>query len=136
VTWGASWAALGWLTASIIGVVDPRSIDPGESAGVMGALTGAVGFVSGLGFSLILSLRERRKSLRDLSLPRVALWGALGAAALPLLTSMPNLLALLTAPLGATFAIGSIAAARRAALQERAPRDLLPPGHPSVAGPT
>ena len=118
LTWGVLWAAIGFLTGVIIGIVDPDSIDPGESPLIAGAIVGVVGFISGVGFSVLLSLTEARKSIRDLSPARAALWGMLGAAALPLLTGMPNQLALITCPLGAVFAGVSVAIARRGERRE------------------
>jgi ABC-type lipoprotein release transport system permease subunit len=79
---------------------------------------GLVGLVSGVGFGILLSLTERRKSIGDLSLSRTALWGFVGAAALPLLTGMQDVLVFVTGPLGAVFAAASVAIARSAALRE------------------
>jgi hypothetical protein len=39
---------------------------------------GAFGFVMGGAFGGLLAFTERRRSLQDLSIPRVALWGAVG----------------------------------------------------------
>jgi len=114
VTWGVSWALIGLAIGVIIGIVDPDSIDPGESRLVMSAIIGLIGFISGLGFGLVLGFTERRKSIIQLSLGRAALWGMLGAAALPLLTTMSNTLLYFVCPLGAVFAAGSVALARRA----------------------
>ena len=41
------------------------------------------GAVSGGVFAVLLALAERRRTLGELSLPRMALWGAVGAATLP-----------------------------------------------------
>jgi hypothetical protein len=115
LTWGVLWAAIAIVTGLIIGVVDPDSIDPGEGPLVAGRIIGFVGFVSGVAFSLLLSLAEqRRKSILDLSLIRVALWGAVGAAAPLLVTGMPDGMVVFTSPLGAAFASASVAIARRA----------------------
>ena len=113
LTWGSLWGVLMALVGVGIGIFDPDSIDPGESVLVVGALMGLVGFVSGVLFGLLLAFAERRKTLRDLSLARVALWGALAAAVPPLLTGAAASMAFILCPLGAAFAAGSIALARR-----------------------
>jgi len=113
LTWGVSWALIGTAVGITIGIVDPDSIDPGESPLMVGALVGIVGFISGAAFSTLLAIAERRKTLRDLSLTRVALWGMLGSAALPLLTTMNNRVMLVTCPLGIAFATVSLLIARR-----------------------
>ena len=89
---------------------------------------GLYGLVSGVGFGALLTLREGRKTILDLSLRRVALWGVLGAAAVPLLFGALGLFEvgttvvdvveaiLVTASLGGTFAPASVAIARRAEL--------------------
>lgn len=111
---------------------------------------GAYGIVSGVGFGSLLSLNEGRRTLRDLSLRRVALWGVLGSALVPLGfgalgffeagTTLFDVLGAVgvTATLGGTFASGSVAMARRAELAARDeatllddPRDQAPgPAHP------
>jgi hypothetical protein len=94
------------------------------------AISGIVfGFVAGSSFAVILSLTERRRRLDQLSLKRVALWGGIGGAALSLFFAPYFLgagfpLGLLittyfvplgiTGLLGAGFASGSVALARRA----------------------
>jgi hypothetical protein len=90
-------------------------------------MVSTVGFISGAAFALIFSSAERRKSIRELSAGRAALWGALGGAALPLLTSMPDATAFNTVPLGVLFAASTVAIARRAALREPEPVESLPP---------
>lgn len=127
--WGTVWAAL--MTAFGFGVmvVDPASIDPGEHPIVLGALMGLVGFVSGAGFGLLLSLTERKKSILNLSLGRAALWGMAGAAVIPLVTPTPNALLFILCPIGAACASASVAIARRAELRAlddgEAPTPLL-----------
>ena len=127
LTWSIGWVIVMLIIGSIIGVVDPDSIDPGEEPWRMAGIIGAAGFFSGAVFAAILSSAERRRSIRDLSLPRAALWGALGGAALPLLTTVNDAVLTTTAPLGAIFAVSTIAIARRAALREPEEAELLPP---------
>jgi hypothetical protein len=129
LTWGIRWGALTVVMGLIIGVVDPDSIDPGEGPLVAGRIIGFVGFLSGFTFALLLSFAEQwRKTILDLSLIRVVLWGAVGAAAPLLLTGMPDGMVVITSPLGAAFASASVAIAPRA---ER--RDALASPSPSNA---
>ena len=58
---------------------------------------------------------------------RAALWGALGGAALPLLTTMNDSVLVNTIPLGAIFAASTVAIVRRAALREAEQVEHLPP---------
>lgn len=125
LTWGVSWAAIGTVVALVIGVVDPTSLDPGESILGMGLAVGGLGLVSGVGFGVVLAFTEKQKMLVELSLPRVALWGALGAAAFPLLTSMNDILVFVTCPLGALFAASSVAIARAATVRDSESAPLL-----------
>ena len=135
LTWAVGWAIVMFILGSIISVVDPDSIDAGEEPWRISLLVSTVGFISGSVFALILSSAERRKSIRDLSAWRAALWGALGSAALPLLTST-NAALVYTAPLGALFAASTVAIARRAAVREGEMVEALPPDSdaPRVAG--
>jgi len=124
LTWGVLWAAIGLAVGLIVGVVDPDSIDPGEAPIIIAAFVGIGGFISGVTFGTILSIAEGRKSILDLSLSRAALWGILGAAALPLLAGKIDQL-IITCPLGALFAMGSVAIARRAQLHDANESKLL-----------
>ena len=129
LTWGALWSAIGAGIGLVIGVVRP---DPSALANpifVWALGMGLYGLVSGVGFGSLLSLREGRKKILDLSLRRAAIWGVLGAAAVPLLfgalgtfeagTTAADVVGaiLVTGILGGTFAPASIAIARRAELQ-------------------
>ena len=96
-----------------IWVADPSSIDANESPFAIASAMGFVGLVSGVAFGAVLGFAEKRKKILELSVMRVAAWGALGAAALPLLTGMQDKLAILTSPLGALFAAGTVAAVKR-----------------------
>jgi hypothetical protein len=50
LTWGVLWAAIGATIATIIGIVDPGSFDPGESRVTLSGIVGFVGLVSGVCF--------------------------------------------------------------------------------------
>ena len=131
ITWAVGWAIVMFIIGSIIGVVDPDAIDPGEEPWRLALMVSTVGFISGSAFALIFSSAERRKSIRDLSVLRSAFWGALGGAALPLLTTMNDSILVNTIPLGAIFAASTVAIARRAALREAEQLETLPEGSDS-----
>ncbi len=79
LTWCLLWMV---LTASImvgIGIVDPDSIDPGESQMFL-LVFGSMGFLSGVAFGTFLSLGERGRRPFEVPLPRAILWGILGCA--------------------------------------------------------
>jgi hypothetical protein len=119
--WGAIFAAIGL----IVRVIDPGSIDPGEEPIVIAGIGAILGFVSGAGFGALLAVAERGKRIRDLSLGRAALWGALATSVWPLLTPADNRMLLFLCPIGAALAATSIAIAKRAALRAA-------PGGPSL----
>ena len=112
--WGAAWALIFALTVLIIGIVNPDSIDAGEGP-IRGIAIGALfGFVSGIVFAALFALTERRKTIRNLSVGRAALWGMLGTAAYPLLTPVDNSLVFFVCPIGAALAAASVAVAKKA----------------------
>ena len=113
LTWGTMWAAVGAVLGIVVGILAPQSIDPGEGPLNIAWILGTAGFFSGVTFALVLSRLERGRSLRSISLPRGALWGAIGAAVIPLLTPVADAMLIFTCPLGALLAAGSITIARR-----------------------
>jgi hypothetical protein len=126
MVWGAAWAAFLAAASVIIGIFDPDSIDPGEGPLMLARFGAAFGFVSGAAFGVLLSLTESRKGILKLSLPRAALWGVLGSAALPLLTPMNDSILVFACPLGAALAAGTVALARRAELRAGHEQSQLP----------
>lgn len=125
LTWSVAWAG----AFGVFGLV--RSFALGFPMGIFETLVagGAIGFVSGGVFAGILSLAEGKRTLSELSLKRVALWGAIGGMTLFALVA-PRLLGaglpvemllrsfmgpvLFTGLLGAGSAAGSVALARKA----------------------
>lgn len=121
ITWAVGWS-VGWVAiGASIGLPFGNLV----GTAVSGAL---IGFIAGGSFAVILSIAERRRTLDQLSLMRVALWGFLGGVALPVLLSprlfgagLPFRIALtsfliptgVSGLLGAGFASGSVALARR-----------------------
>lgn len=116
LTWAVLWVVFGVLFMSFLYIFQPEDIGPGEGPAKALPILALVGFLSGLGFAALLSLAERRRTLRELSLPRIALWGMLGSAAIPLLMGTDGSMGWLTGSLGATFATASVAIARRGEL--------------------
>ena len=125
-TWGAVWAAIFAALTVVVGVLDPDSIDPGETTLRIAAIGAVYGAVSGGAFSGLLSLTERGRTLRDLSLGRAAVLGAVASAAFPLLTEVHDSMVILVCPIGAAIATASVAAAKRAELRAAADQATLP----------
>ncbi len=123
VTWGAVWAALGAALGLVAAVVSPEHLDGGEGPLLFARVLGTAGFISGAGFALMLSFLERGRTIRDISMRRVALWGTLGGAVIPLLTSVHDSQIFWTCPLGALLATSTVLIARRVEVRtlERAP---------------
>ena len=137
ITWGALWGVIGGGIGLAIGILSPGAWDWTNPILDWAFGMGLYGAVSGVGFATLLSLGEGRKTLFDLSLRRVALWGVLGSAAVPLLfnamgyfaagTTVAEILGAIavTGVLGGTFAPGAVAIARRAALSAGEEHPLL-----------
>lgn len=107
VTWGVGWALVGVL----IGLSTLLGVPIGWFIEVFDAPLPALavpGFFSGAVFSVVLGIAGRRRRFDELSLPRFAMWGALGGL---LLSSGPVTLAILGDTLGAAsaaVAVGTI----------------------------
>lgn len=135
LTWGTLWGTIGAGIGFVLGTLDPFLWQISNPIIDWAVGMAAYGFVSGVGFGTLLSLGEGSKRLRELSLKRVALWGILGSAAVPLLflpffeagTSILDILGAMgvTAMLGGSFAPGAIAIARRAELAAGEDTELL-----------
>lgn len=110
----AAWALVGVAIVSIIQMVDPPSVDPGERPLLAAVVFARAGFVAGAMAGVVLAIAERHRRLADLSLPRVALWGALGGLALPFIGAAPRPMMLILAVLGSGSAVAAVALARRA----------------------
>jgi hypothetical protein len=113
VTWAALWVVVGAVVMSVVKVFHPEDIGPGEGFARAAAILSTLGFLSGIGFATVFSLAERKRTLRELSLVRVAVWGALGSVAIPVLMGTNGSMWPLVAFLGATFSTASVAIARR-----------------------
>lgn len=74
VMMGVAWALVWAPVAVLIGLV----VDPDGSMDEMWPVIGAYpGFLGGVVFSVVLGIAARRRRLDELSIPRVAAWGAL-----------------------------------------------------------
>jgi len=125
VTWAAGLAGL----FSLAGLVFGGRFVPGL------ALTGGfLGLVGGGAFAVILSIAERRRRLRELSLWRMALWGGLGGA---LVAGVTNLIGgsggLIWPFIGTVAFIGAVASTGTVAVAKRAERKLIAGGDESAA---
>lgn len=125
LTWGVLWALFGIALVLGIRVFDPASAQ--EGALLVGRVLGFAGFVSGMAFGTLLAIAERRRNLRSLSVWRAGLWGAIGAALIPLLTAADDKMVILTMPLGLIFATTSVLLARRAELRDASPTAIRVP---------
>lgn len=122
VTWAAVWAAAAVLVGTLV--------DPDGSLDEMWVAVGAYpGFLGGVAFSAALAVAARRRRFGELSLPRVAAWGAaagLLVGALPFAVGEPTgglprwLLAVVV--VGSTTLLSGVSAAASLALARRAER--------------
>ena len=118
-TWATAWFAVGFVPRWVFGVYTDLPLP---------LLFGALGFMAGVTFSGLLVLTEGRRRLDQLSLPRVAGWGAIGGVLLSALfvrgasLGWGEVLAIST-----TFALASaVSASGSLALAGRAVRRDLP----------
>lgn len=131
---GLTWALVWGPVAVLIGFL----VDPDGSMDEMWVAIGAYpGFLGGVVFSVVLAIAARRRRLEDLSLARVALWGAaagLLVGALPFTigestTELPLWL-LATVVIGTITLLSAVSAAGSLALaqmaEKRAPHDAGP----------
>ncbi len=117
LTWAAAWFAAGMVLLLIVGV--------GAADVPFPLFFGLLGFLSGAAFSVILGLLGRRRRFDQMSLPRFALWGALGGLAVYGLVALVQgsagevaVLVPIFGGAGAVCATGTLALARRADARE------------------
>lgn len=112
LSWGFFWAVLTIFVGTVFGLVDPADIGVGEEPIVLAPIIGFVGLLCGGVFGTLLYIFERQKTARDLSLIRVALWGSLVSAALPLVMGKGVSEMIVTVPVGALSALLSVSLLR------------------------
>lgn len=95
--WALAWWPVGILVALYAAATPPQPDDllyrPVEVPVFMLAWT-IWGWLSGAGFAVILAIAERRHTLRQVSLGRAALWGAMGAMSAPTVLTIVDLVRL------------------------------------------
>lgn len=113
-TWAVAWTGLGAGLGLLAGI-------PFHFLIPMALNGAAAGFIAGASFAVILSIAERHRTLEDLSLRRVAVWGAVGGLLLSFIpmafgVPVPYLLGplVINTGIGAGMATGSVFMARRA----------------------
>ncbi len=131
LTWAALWMLFAILLWTVFMVFAPGQMHAGEGLARGLRIFGLVGLLSGLGFAALLSLAEHRRPLGELSLGRVALWGFLGSAAIPMVMGVDAREGWLPGLLGAIFATASVAIARRGVAGVQVEREV----EPSASGP-
>lgn len=127
LTWAVAWSAAGMVPRWILGF-HPDAPFP--------LIFGVLGFVAGFTFAGLLALTHGRRTFDQMTLPRFAVWGAVGGLLLTALFARIASLgwgdALAIAP---TFAIASAACASGSlALARRAMRRELPGARGDTAG--
>jgi peptidoglycan/LPS O-acetylase OafA/YrhL len=131
LTWALVWAPV----AVLIGLF----VDPDGSMDEMWPAIGAYpGFLGGVVFSTVLAIAARRRRLDELSIARVALWGAgagLLVGSLPFMigesTTERPLWLLATVVIGTITVLSAASAAGSLALARRAERRTPPAGSAS-----
>jgi hypothetical protein len=113
--WAVGWIVVMGVVLMVISIVDPPSIDPGEAGLRVFGIIALLGLLCGMGFSTVLTLAERKNTLQKLSLWRVAIWGAIGSVAIPVLMGTNGSMWPITAILGAVFAVVTLLLARAGA---------------------
>lgn len=118
LTWAAAWFGAGLILLLIVGF--------GAADVPFPLFFGLLGFLAGLTFSMVLGIVEGRRRFDQMSLPRFALWGGVGAfllsGILVVATGLGGDAFLLLGPVfalsGAGCATGSLILARKAVDRE------------------
>ncbi len=117
--WAVAWGGVGMIFLSGLLVFGTAPVGVGLATAIANsALLALAGLIGGAAFSVVLGTAEGRRRFAEMSLPRVAAWGAVGGLLLSMLilgseawtVVVPGVMALL----GAGSAAGSLALARRA----------------------
>jgi hypothetical protein len=139
VVTGLTWA-VGWTLVGMVGVVVIYTLFPSlpDVFDVWIPVFAYPGFLAGVGFSVVLRIAEGRRRFDELSLPRFAVWGALGGVLVGGLVAAlgfgkaPN--AALAAIMGTSILLGAVSAAGSLALARKGEDRELPDTRADVAG--
>ncbi len=83
---GLTWAATGFLAGMGIELIHNIWPNPlGSAVDIWPAVLAYPGFAGGVAFSVVLGIAGRRRRFDELSLPGVAVWGALGGLVVALI---------------------------------------------------
>jgi hypothetical protein len=124
LAWQPLWWLLWALFSILIFVLQPETLDPGEGIAMV-KIFGLIGLASGAAFALLLASIESGRNIRDLSTGRIAIWGILGTATVPLVVGKYDQIFPLCA-VGMTIAIALALMARKGALSaSKNPASLL-----------
>ena len=129
VLWAILWGVLGCAVVLTLDISQSGPSELSRARLILVALTffGVWGAVSGSVFAIALTVAERQRSIEDLSMGRVALWGAVGGATIPAVGTaasvlggaasrlQPDLIVLfaITSLLGSLCSAATLALARR-----------------------
>ena len=127
VTWAVGWAPVGLVLGMWVAYGLPPRVSFWGIAFEMALSTALAGFIAGGAFAIVLGVVERKRTLADLKVSRIALLGAAGGMAFPVVSFLISglggvnlgadfyLATLgLTGVLGAGCSAGSLLLARRA----------------------
>ena len=142
--WTIPWLAIG-VAVAVYRWVASGEFPPTDQSLAGWILThvigyGALGLISGLYLGLLLARGEQRRRLEQVSTGRIALWGALGGAAPPVLFGALGLifgapavvylplvgLGLVSAAISSSVAVSALLAAKRRALTQPPETPTLP----------
>ena len=148
LTWATGWGILGAVVNAVALLVTgvPSGAPVAYMLTMAALFLATYGFIAGVVFSLVLLAAERRRTLHQLTLPRMAAWGGLGGvlmAAVPVaamgLTSLTGVFLLMSGLLGTGSAAASLSIARRGQIAGATDFGALRPhgaaDHDGAAGP-
>ncbi|MFZ9690136.1 MAG: hypothetical protein ACO3DS_09910 [Phycisphaerales bacterium] len=111
VMWAIGGAVIGGLIELILNLLPGSDLFLGVD--MWPAALAIPGFLAGVTFAGVLALAEGRRSFEQLTLPRSAVWGALGGLALGVIVGLPLTACLALGLTSSGSAVGTIALARR-----------------------
>ena len=136
--WAVGWAGVLSVATVVIDIIGGYPWTPTlANLAANAVLFGAMGFLGGAAFSVVLGIAGRRRRFEDMSLPTFTVWGAIAGVGLGVLMALTSVggfsLSTLVssvvfgAVLGGGSAGGSLALARTA----RPERSISAPGEPA-----